>query len=1035
MRFLTCLLICIMPLLSLAQHPFKSHESKPVDHYQPFQPAEGLQSLACESRIATSFVQTRMNPQQFEKEIQSYYIASSGSLWIELKNNNMYSSRMSVDDIMQKLIFRNKGSRANEFSWKESARIQDHQAEHIRVQQQLDGLPIVRQDMILHIRNGELSDLNGFIWTGPVPSSDLPAVSKELILEKAIQHLEDLKVNVLPHTNERWHRDDQAVLAWLPWKGSLKKVFICDVHPNIMDHWTLYIDASTMEVYEAYSNRCELYHHNKHHEDIKASSSICTHEPPSSEMLVMDGPTMVNDQDLLGQNRVVHGYQVGSAFYMIDASRPGMFSTAQSVMPDEPVGVLWTIDGQNRSPQNDNFELVHVSNTNNNWNPLEVSAHHNAGQAFEYFRQKFNRNSLNGSGGNIISVINIKDENGNNLDNAYWNGAAMWYGNGNVAFQPLAKSLDVAGHEMSHGVIQNTANLEYMNQSGALNESFADVFGAMIDRDDWRLGEDVVNLSFFPSGALRDLSDPHNGGNDPNDNGWQPRHMNEFQNLPNTPEGDNGGVHVNSGIPNHAFFLFASSIGKEKAEQVYYKALRDYLVKSSQFVDLRLAVEKAVVDLHGNNSAEHNAARAAFNNVGIGGGQGGDYEEDLEVNDGNDFILATDEQESDLYWVPPTNPNQFVKLEVPAPLSKPSFTDDGTAAVYVDWDNNMILLSFDWSGGGLNYSASYLEGNPQGIWRNIAVSKDGSKIAYTTVNLLNEIGVYDFPSDQEEVFLLFNPTTAQGVSTGDVLYADALEWDYTGEYIMYDALNRIESAFGDGIEYWDIGFINVWEYDQDNFTDGLIDKLFNSLPENISIGNPSFAKNSPYIITFDYLESYYDNLGDLLTDYWVLAANIEAGELNEIYQNTTIGYPSYSRTDDRILFTYDDFGSLLLATIDVQPSNKIIPVTGTDVVLINGAQKGVWFQTGNRNFTSVEDVPSSNLVAWPNPVEDKLFLQVSDHSSELQYLISNVQGLVIARGSAVSKSGIDVTGLHSGLYWIELKSGENSVGIARFIKK
>ena len=207
------------------------------------------------------------------------------------------------------------------------------------------------------------------------------------------------------------------------------------------------------------------------------------------------------------------------------------------------------------------------------------------------------------------------------------------------------------------------------------------------------------------------------------------------------------------------------------------------------------------------------------------------------------------------------------------------------------------------------------------------------------------------------------------------------------------------------------------------------------MPENISIGNPSFAKNSPYIITFDYLESYYDNFGDLLTDYWVLAANIEAGELNEIYQNTTIGYPSYSRTDDRILFTYDDFGSLLLATIDVQPSNKIIPVTGTDVVLINGAQKGVWFQTGNRNFTSVEDVLSNNLVAWPNPVDDKLFLQVSDQSSELQYLISNVQGLVIARGSAVTKSVIDVPGLHSGLYWIELKSGENSVGIARFIKK
>ena len=85
----------------------------------------------------------------------------------------------------------------------------------------------------------------------------------------------------------------------------------------------------------------------------------------------------------------------------------------------------------------------------------------------------------------------------------------MFYGNGKNAFSsPLAKAQDVGGHEMSHGVIQNTANLEYVNQSGALNESFADVFGAMIDRNDWKMGEDIVNTSVFPSGALRDLEDP-----------------------------------------------------------------------------------------------------------------------------------------------------------------------------------------------------------------------------------------------------------------------------------------------------------------------------------------------------------------------------------------------------------------------------------------------------------------------------------------------------------------------------------------------
>lgn len=573
---------------------------------------------------------------------------------------------------------------------------------------------------------------------------------------------------------------------------------------------------------------------------------------------------------------------------------------------------------------------------------------------------------------------------------------------------------------MSHGVIQNTANLEYMTQSGALNESYADVFGAMIDRDDWQLGEDVVNTSAFPSGALRDLSNPHNGGNGPQDNGWQPQHMNEYQNLPNTPQGDNGGVHVNSGIPNKAFFNFASGIGKNKAEQIWFKALRDYLVKSSQFIDMRNAVERAATDLHGANSPEVTAARSAFDMVGIGAGQGGDHQDDFEVNPGADFVLATDAAESDLYWVPPSNPSQFVKLNVPAPQSLPSFTDDGTAAVYVDHDNEMIILIFDWS-QGLDYGAFYLENDPQGIWRNVVVSKDGTKIAYTTSSLTNEISVFDFVSEQNTFYELFNPTSASGVVTGDVLYPDIMEWDYSGEYLMYDALNRIESAFGDGIAYWDISFIQVWDNASDDFADGYIGKLFNSLPENVSVGNPSFAKNSPYIIVFDFIEDYYDIFGFLQTDYRILAANIEAGYVNEIYENTTIGYPSYSRQDNKILFTYDEFGDLLLATIDVQAADKTLPVPGSDVVFITGAQKGVWFQTGTRVISDVEDAGQPNsLYFYPQPVGDELYLAaIGKEISFTGYRMTDMTGRLV-RSGAVEGNRIGMQGLHAGMYVVEV---------------
>lgn len=613
----------------------------------------------------------------------------------------------------------------------------------------------------------------------------------------------------------------------------------------------------------------------------------------------------------------------------------------------------------------------------------------------------------------------------------------MFYGNGDVAFSsPLAKALDVAGHEMSHGVIQNTANLEYVGQSGALNESYADIFGAMIDRDDWQMGEDVTNASIFPTGAIRDLSNPNNGGSGPNSPGWQPKHMNEFQNLPNTPEGDNGGVHVNSGIANKAFFNLANAIGKDKAEQIYYKALTDYLVKSSQFVDMRNAAEKAAKDLHGNNSAEVIAVQNAFAAVGIGSGAGGDYEGDIETNAGDDFILATDETSSDLYWIPPTNPNQFVKMEVPAPISRPSFTDDGMACVYVDVDNNMILINFDWS-QGLSYGAFYLEDNPQGIWRNVVVSKDGSKIAYTTSNLRNEINVYDFNAGGNESFLLYNPTTAAGgAETGDVLYCDIMEWDYSGEYIMYDALNRIESTFGDGIEYWDIGFINAWDNASNNFPIGQIGKLFSGLPENISIGNPSFAKNSPYIIVFDFLETYLDNFGQEQTDYRIKAANIERGDVNDIYLNTTLGYPNYSRQDDKVLFTYDNNGTLLLATIDIQNSNKTLPVAGTDVILINGAQKGVWFTTGDRDFTATEETNanSNSLMVRPQPAIEAIWLSEAIEPGN-PYSIYDLTGRTILQGEVNADRSVPTSTLLPGSYLIQVVTGNGSLHNARFVKQ
>ncbi|MED1407129.1 M4 family metallopeptidase [Bacillus mycoides] len=234
-----------------------------------------------------------------------------------------------------------------------------------------------------------------------------------------------------------------------------------------------------------------------------------------------------------------------------------------------------------------------------------VDAHFNAGKVYDYYKNVHNRNSFDGKGKTIRSAINY----GINYNNAFWNGQQMIYGDGDgVEFAPLSGSLDVVAHELTHDVTEYSANLRYVNQSGALNESFSDVFGYFVDPTNWDLGE-VVYTPGVEGDALRSLSDPEKYN--------QPAHMKDYQYLPATEEGDNGGVHINSGIPNKAAYLTINSIGKEKAEKIYYRALTTYLTPTSNFSKVRAALLQSAADYDGFNSATYKAVENAWEQVGV----------------------------------------------------------------------------------------------------------------------------------------------------------------------------------------------------------------------------------------------------------------------------------------------------------------------------------------------------------------------------------------------------------------------------------
>ncbi|MFD0587311.1 M4 family metallopeptidase [Paenibacillus sp. GCM10027627] len=254
-----------------------------------------------------------------------------------------------------------------------------------------------------------------------------------------------------------------------------------------------------------------------------------------------------------------------------------------------------------------------VADADNVWNdPAAVDAHAYAGQVYDYFKNTFGLNSLDGNGLAIRSTVHY----GLNYNNAFWNGVQIAYGDGDGSlFRAFSADLDVIGHELTHAVTEYSAGLIYQGESGALNESVSDIFGNTIQGTNWLLGDDIYTPN-TPGDALRSLSNPTAYN--------QPDHYNNRY----TGTADNGGVHINSGINNKAFYLLAqggthsgisvTGIGRTDAAKILYRTLTLYLTPSSNFAAIRAASIQAATDLFGANSVQVNSVATSYAAVGVG---------------------------------------------------------------------------------------------------------------------------------------------------------------------------------------------------------------------------------------------------------------------------------------------------------------------------------------------------------------------------------------------------------------------------------
>jgi Zn-dependent metalloprotease len=246
-----------------------------------------------------------------------------------------------------------------------------------------------------------------------------------------------------------------------------------------------------------------------------------------------------------------------------------------------------------------------------------------SGVTYEFYRDNFGRESIDDNGMPINSTVHY----GEDFDNPMWTGTQMVYGDGDgKLFNPFTPHLEVIGHELTHGVTQYTAALEYSGQTGALNEHISDAFGIMVKQ--WFLGQTVTKSDWLiGSGllapgvkgkAIRSMKAPGTAYDDPRlGRDPQPARMHDYV----VTEDDGGGIHINSGIPNHAFYLAAMTVGGTSwsgVGKVWYVTLTQHLDPNAQFRDFANATVNVAGQLFGNGSRVQRAISGAWSTVGLG---------------------------------------------------------------------------------------------------------------------------------------------------------------------------------------------------------------------------------------------------------------------------------------------------------------------------------------------------------------------------------------------------------------------------------
>ena len=780
-------------------------------------------------------------------------------------------------------------------------------AKHFRYQQTYQGIPLWGKELMVHLDTGD----SVYMCQGRYePTPELLDTTPEITADEALEATR----GHLGITTDCHYPPKTELVIYTASDGTMTLAYKVDISPSLDQRWLYFVDADSGAVIHRINNI--------HNTVVNASG-----------------------QDLNSEIRSFNAWFDQETYYLVDPTIP-LDDPPYAPVPDiKSTGNTYILDARNGDSD---LYFITNSSLDTGWDQAGVSAAYNTRKVYDYYKNTFGRNGIDDNNMNYLTVVHLKE----NYANAFWNGKFVCFGDGDdQTFSALSGSLDITAHEIQHGVTEFTAGLIYENQSGALNEGYSDIFACMVDRDDWTVGEGVTLVS---PGYLRSLANPALGL-DP-----LPTKMSEYRNLPNTEQGDHGGVHINMSIPSRAAYLMAdgltaeglgTSIGRDKTERIFFRALTTYLQASSQFLDARVATLQAAEDLYGAGSTEVTTVQASWDAVEVTEGNVGTPDDQAPTPtdpvSGEDLMVY-------LYPIDETHDNPYDPSElydlyvqtIPSPftgydpnldegflnwLEYASYTrpavytgPDGTVIFYVGLDNN--LYAVDNLGDNWGNETQITETGE--IW-SFAISPGGSYFAYTTVyaddrNIyvgdLETETVTEYPAESPSDL----PPGSQEVGN-TIFYVDSLAFDYTGKTIVFDALNCLSTPGnpcsqdnGGGYQYWSIGFLDL--------SNGSFDFPFPDQSPDFDIGYPSFAYNNNFVVVLDVLDyTDYYTYGTVSSMVWTMnretQTTVQVADPN-LGSNTrgVYGVASFWGNDDYVTMQAlsDTNGSTYRVPIDAQ---------------------------------------------------------------------------------------------------------------------